>query len=367
MPKETSGRKSDQKMKPYLVYQYLLRNTDENHFVTAEELVGYLQSCGIDAERRSIYKDIEAINKALWLLENDGTIEEVEEEIEEGYFDDDKAIVYDKHKKGFYVRQKHFDAFDIRLIVECIYTSKYITQSEAERLVGIMKEFISDYQAEDIHADALVTNRTRTINKDTLNNIAIIYDAMSKKLDGEKHIPEKISFKYMKYDISDLDNQIERHSGSVYVVSPYKLIINDGNYYLLSFDDNSKSMRTYRVDRMKSLKRIGTAREGEEVFKEIDLKTYTQRTFSMFSGEREHLLIRARMSLLDTFIERFGKTEVRYSKTDDHHFTISVDVEISDQFFGWLCGFGSGVTILSPNSVKENFMQYLDKIRSKYE
>lgn len=60
MPKERSGRKPDQKMKPYLVYQYLLKNTDENHFVTAEQIVGYLQeTCGIDAERRSIYKDIE--------------------------------------------------------------------------------------------------------------------------------------------------------------------------------------------------------------------------------------------------------------------------------------------------------------------
>ena len=59
------GRKEHQKMKPYLVYQYLLRNSDENHVVTAPRIVGYLLELGIYAERRSIYKDIEEINNVV--------------------------------------------------------------------------------------------------------------------------------------------------------------------------------------------------------------------------------------------------------------------------------------------------------------
>lgn len=65
------GRKANQKMKPYLVMEYLMRNTDENHAAPADAIVEYLRDdLGIDAERRSIYRDIEEINKALWLLEN---------------------------------------------------------------------------------------------------------------------------------------------------------------------------------------------------------------------------------------------------------------------------------------------------------
>ena len=59
--KSTRGKQFNQKMKPYLVYDYLMRHSDVNHVVTAAEIVGYLQECGIEAERRSIYKDIEAI------------------------------------------------------------------------------------------------------------------------------------------------------------------------------------------------------------------------------------------------------------------------------------------------------------------
>lgn len=118
-----------------------------------------------------------------------------------------------------------------------------------------------------------------------------------------------------------MEKQTERRKGAKYIVSPYKLIINDGNYYLLAFDDNSQQIRTYRVDRMKAINRLGTPRDGAEAFAAIDMKTYTQRTFSMFGGERERVSIRFVSSLLDTAVERFGRYNVSYSRADDHHLT----------------------------------------------
>ena len=362
------GRKANQKMKPYLVMEYLMHHTDENHAESADNIAAYLQELGIDAERRSIYRDIEEINKALWLLENedDADIFAAEEAIETDENDSEKFIVYDRHLKGFRVVRRKYELSDIRLMAECIYASRYISQSEAERLVDIIKGFVSEEQSREIRTDALVTARQRTLNKSTLRNVSTIYDAMSKMIEGEKHIPEKISFQYLKYTIDDLEKQTERRKGAKYIVSPYKLIINDGNYYLLAFDDNSQQIRTYRVDRMKAINRLGTPREGAEAFAAIDMKTYTQRTFSMFGGERERVSIRFVSSLLDTAVERFGRYNVSYSRADDHHFTVSADVEISDQFFGWLCGFGTKAKLFSPNSVVEQYKEYLQKILSRY-
>lgn len=364
------GRKANQKMKPYLVMEYLMRNTDENHAAPADAIVEYLRDdLGIDAERRSIYRDIEEINKALWLLENandDVTIFDAEEAIEDDENDAEKFIVYDKHLKGFRVVRRKYELSDIRLMAECIYASRYISQSEAERLVDIIKGFVSEEQSREIRTDALVTARQRTLNKSTLRNVSTIYDAMSKMIDGDKHTPEKISFQYLKYTIDDLEKQTERRKGAKYIVSPYKLIINDGNYYLLAFDDYSHEMRTYRVDRMKSINRLGEPREGAEAFSAIDMKTYTQRTFSMFGGKRERVGIRFVSSLLDTAVERFGRYNVSYSRSDDHHFIVLADVEISDQFFGWLCGFGTKAVIQFPSSVVAQYKEYLQKILSKY-
>ena len=70
------GRKPNQRMKPYLIYQFLLRNSNESKTIIADEIAAYLtEDCGIDAERHSVYKDIDAMNKAIWMLENKATIE----------------------------------------------------------------------------------------------------------------------------------------------------------------------------------------------------------------------------------------------------------------------------------------------------
>ena len=49
------GKREHQKIKPYIVLEYLMRNSDEQHAIPASDIVNYLQEdCGIDAERCAI-------------------------------------------------------------------------------------------------------------------------------------------------------------------------------------------------------------------------------------------------------------------------------------------------------------------------
>ena len=359
------GKKPNQKLKPYLVLQYLLRNSDENHAVSAPRICGYLQEAGIDTERRSIYRDIDEINKAMLMVEQDMYLDEAEKEIEKkGNFA--RYIIYDPNKKGFYVRERRFEFDEIRLAAESIYASKFLTESETETFVDLICSFVSEYQAEQIRHDVLLTDRVKTNNKNTFKNVSKISSAMSKEQFGEKHLPEKITFKYLKYTISDLKQQVERRHGTRYTVSPYALLLNDGNYYMLAFDDKFQEIRTYRVDRMRDVQFTGIPREGAEAFAAIDMKSYTQRVFSMFGGDQERVTIRFINSLLDAVIDRFGTSGAQYSKTDDTHFSVTVPIEISDQFFGWICGFGKKAKITAPPRIEEQFKEYVDKIRSLY-
>lgn len=271
-PEAKHGKQPNQKLKPYLVLQYLLKYSDENHTVSAPELVAYLQEqCGIYAERRSIYRDIEEINKAMLIVEDEITAAEAEEQL---------------------------------------------TDEDTDR-----------------------------------------------QQEGQKHIPEKISFKYLKYAISDMTKQAERRVGAKYTVSPYSLLINDGNYYLLAYDDYSQDLRTYRVDRMKDVKLTGIAREGAEAFSEIDLKTYSQRVFGMFGGQQDRVQMRFINPLLDAVVDRFGTKGISYSKADETHFYVVAPVEVSDQYFSWICQFGKKAKIMMPERVVKQFKNYLDRIR----
>lgn len=361
------GKKPNQKIKPYVVLQYLLRNTDENHVATAMDIVAYLEECAISAERRSIYRDIEEINRVALMLDEDCTIDEAAEILENDENDNSKLVVYDKSRKGFYVRQRKFDLNDIRLLAECVYSAKFISQGQADRLAEVVCEFVSEHQAEKIRHNAFLTDRVKTNNRQVLSNIAAINEAMSRKIDGHPHSPEKISFQYLKYSITDMSKQVERRHGAKYIVSPFQLLINDGNYYLLAFDDRFKAMRTYRVDRMKNVSFLGEPREGEEEFKKIDLRTYTQRVFSMYGGEERLVQIRFINPLLDAVVDRFGTKDVQYSRVDDHHFCVSAKVEISDQFFAWVCGFGKRAKIINPSSVVEDMKKFLHNLTKMYE
>jgi len=366
-PELNHGRQHNQKMKPYLVMQYLLKNSDEQNPIGADKIVAELDvKYGIYAERRSIYRDIQAINEAFIMLEQGCDIGEAANILAEDEYDEEKLIIYNKSKKGFYAKPRNYNEDDIRLLAECVYSAKFLDKSQSDFLVDVICKLVNEKQAEKIRHGALLTDRVKTNNAEVLNSISTINEAMSKELNGKKHTPEKISFKYLKHTLNDTKNQVERRHGETYIASPFALLINDGYYYLLAFDDNKKKFLHYRIDRMKDVKRIGEERNGEKEFASVDMKSYTKRVFSMFGGRKEQIILQFNEHLLDAAIDRFGKKDVVYSKSGKNKFTVSTKVEISRQFYGWLLGFHSEVEIISPLKVREEFAKYLDDIRKLY-
>lgn len=369
--KARRGSQPHQKMKPYLVYDYLLRETDENNVRSAFDIAGYLdEEFGINADRRSIYSDIDEINLVLYALENECSIKAATGVFKEAAEADELAeiqtIVYDKKRKGFYVALRKYDINDIRLLAECVYSARFLSQGQSDRLANAVTEFVSEHQKEQITHDAFLADRIRTSNKSVMNNISTINDAMRKGTKDAPHVPHKISFKYLHYTISDINNQAERRPGKKDVVSPFKLLINEGNYYLIAFSDKKQEIRHYRLDRMKEVEELSEPRDGENDFLALDLSSFTRRTFGMYSGESKGLTLRFINPLLDTAIDRFGTKGVRYLKADDKHFYLETEVDISDQFFAWLAGFGRRVKIMGPQSVVDQYTAFLDKIREMY-
>lgn len=371
---EAGYKAENQKLKTYLILQILQQQTDENHLKDADAIRDELAQYGIEAERRSIYRDIDAINQALWLLEERRwddtiTIEDAVNAIKNDKDDEEKTIVYvkkSKEEKGYYCKKRRFTFQEIRLIAESIYSAKFLSEAEADALADVLRDYVSEYQANTIKRNAYVADRIRTNNADILFSLSKIDEAIAKKLNGEKHEPEKITFKYMSYALSNL-KEAPRRQGNRYKVSPYQVIVNDGNYYLLAFDDNKKEIRTFRVDRMKQVSLTGETRDGAEAYTAIDLKNFTRERFGMFDGRRAFVSIRCINPLLDAMVERFGtQNSATYTKTDEDHFTVSTWVRVSDQFFGWLLGFGRRVKLVGDDKTVKEFAAYLKKVKEMY-
>ncbi|MBQ7758265.1 helix-turn-helix transcriptional regulator, partial [Anaerotignum sp.] len=132
-------------------------------------------------------------------------------------------------------------------------------------------------------------------------------------------------------------------------------------------DSNYKKILTFRIDRMKGVEELQEKREGEEEYKKIDIDSYNQRVFSMFGGEQKRVTMRFTNRLLDAVVEKLGNgANTYYRPSDDWHFVVTADIEISDQFYGWICGLYKNVTITDPPEVVEGFKNFLEDISSRY-
>ena len=354
---ENSGRKYDQKMKPFLVYQYLMRETDEEHFVSAQDIVEYLQeNFEISAERRSIYRDINEINKALLAIDEGVSLEQAEELL---YEDEEYKTIRHHKRKGFYVSQRNYEQDDIRLLAECVHAAKFVDTKRAERLARVVFNLVSVHQAENMNHKAIVKDRVKTSNTSVYYTVSNIHEAISK---GGR-FTRKVSFQYLKYTLQDLTTYSERRQGVEYVVTPYSLVIDNGNYYLLGYDHGKEQIRTYRVDRIKNLKILDDFNSDPDMFKDIEIERYTQGHFGMFGGRLERVTLNCSIHMLDTMVDRFGTENVLYSKGfKDGFFNVRVPVYISELFFGWLAGFGKQVKIVEPISVKKEYTEYLKSL-----
>ena len=205
--KPLGGKRENQKYKALLVAKYLMEFTDENHSCTANELIDYLKyEHGIEAERRSIYRDIAALRDVLGM--------------------DIEGSTGGKYR----LASRQFEQDDLRVLAECVHAARFISASKAKELVKTIGEFGSSYQSESLQQEGFLIDRVKTTQKGTFNIISTINHAMAKKLDGKLHAPQKISFKYMKHTIDDVNSMVEKYHGKIYKVSPYRLLINDGKH-----------------------------------------------------------------------------------------------------------------------------------------
>lgn len=347
-------KRKGQKYKSLLVWQVLLKRTDEEHPLSVDDIQDHLRMYGIETERRSIYRDIKAL-QALLDLDFEADIEDRERL---GY-----EIGYTrKQPSGYMVTQRPYSFDDVMLLAECINSAKFISAEQAEGLREMLGGFCSEAQEARLLDEVYNIDRVKTPNTEVIYTLSTLNEAIKNR--------HKISFTYMKYTVENRKQQTARRRGTRYTLSPYSLLINDGNYYALSYDARRQRLIPYRVDRMSDVKELNEEQEGYELYRQTDMKTYTRRVFGMFGGEKKRVLIRFTNDMIDTVVDRFGPgaedNTVYYRPEGKTHFVLSADIEISNQFFSWICGFHKKAKIMGPPEVVTQFQTFLSEISERY-
>ncbi len=313
------AKSANQKLKLLYIAKYLLEQTDENHPVTVADIIKHLGNYDISAERKSIYDDLEALR--LFGLD---------------------IIQLRGKSTGYYIGDRQFELPELKLLVDSVQSSKFIPINKTMNLIKKIESLASVHDAKELHRQVYVLNRVKTMNESVYYNI----DAISNAINSNK----MIQFRYFEYTVSK--EKHFRKDGTYYSVSPYALIWDDENYYLLAWDDDAKMQKHYRVDKMQKISAIDAPRQGSEHFENMDTALYAKKVFAMFGGREETVKLRFSNNLVSAVIDRFGN-DIIIAPQGDEHFTITLDIEVSPQFRAWLCGFGTGVEVLSPESVRK--------------
>ena len=200
-----------------------------------------------------------------------------------------------------------------------------------------------------------MTNRAKAVNENIYYNVDQIYSAIAENV--------KIQFLYFDWNVKK--EMVARHDGKYYTVSPWLLTWDDDNYYLIAYDDESNMIKHYRVDKMLNISLAEQSRQGKEVFENFDIAGYSRKTFGMFAGEEETVILLCDRKMTGVFIDRFGN-DVSMRNFDEEHILVRVNVAVSRQFFGWLTGLGSTVKIQSPEKTVKEYTEYLQNILANY-
>lgn len=328
MPKGTN-----QKYKLIYIIKYLLENTDENHKVTMPQILAYLEANEITAERKSIYDDMEAIREL--------GIEVIGEKVGKSFY--------------YYVADREFEMAELKLLVDAIQSSKFITEKKSQELIKKLGRLVSVHEAKQLKRQVYVAGRAKALNESIFYNVDAIHNAIEEN--------KKISFRYFQWNTK---KEMElRKNGALYEVSPWALLWEDENYYLVAYDTLSGSIKHYRVDKMLKISCMDVQREGKEHFEKFNIPEYTKKNFGMFAGEEETVKLEVHNRLIGVVLDRFG-TDVMIIPADKEHFRVNVRVSVSNQFLGWIFGLGDGVKILGPENVKEKMKEEVEKIQKLY-
>ena len=248
-----------------------------------------------------------------------------------------------------------FELAELKLLVDAVYASKFITARKSKILIDKLGQFTSTYRQEELDRKVLVSGRIKST--DEKNSVHRRCAARRHHGRGAGHL--------QILRLEPAKRMAPRHDGQLYRVSPWVLGVENGNYYLIAYTEGR--LKHYRVDKMQNVHQLpDTTREGAGEYANFDVNTYMQQMFGMFNGPLKRVTLQCENRFAGAMIDRFGTAPILTPCADGEHFTMTAEIQVSPQFFGWVAGFGTGVVVSGPPEVRAEMKKTLDQLQELY-
>ena len=330
-----TGRRNQRK-RILVLLNILMQKTDEEHPLTARELMDALEAQGILCDRKTIYEDIDALNLC-------------------GY-----DIINTKgSKSGYFLSGREFELPEVALLTDAVLSADFITRKKTNTLVKKLKGLLNEYQAEKFASRTFIDNRNKCENEEIYYSI----DAIERGIDANK----KITLTYIRHTLKN--GRTPEAASKKMKVSPYALIWADDHYYLVCNHEKYDNLMHLRLDRMKGVSLTEEAlrhfSEVSEYKNEFNTADYSAKVFNMFSGNEEEIVFDCSTDISEQVIDRFGD-KIFIRQSEGNRFKFRHKACISEGLVTWIIQFGDKMRIESPPRLKERIIGRLAEIQKLY-
>lgn len=314
-----------QKLKLLYLLRMLEQETDSQKGLTMTQIIEKLGEHGINAERKSIYRDIKVLRDF-------------------GY----DIKMYQRAPVEYALESNELSLSEVTMLIDVVQSSKFLTERTSNSLVKALKGFVSERERKLLEKRVHVQGRIKSQNESAFYNVDTIHEALRQK--------KKITFLYYKFD-TKMKPKLQ-HEGQMYELTPVKVVYADGFYYMVAWSDSHEDFSTYRIDRMRLLEISPEPATRNESIATYSFDQFEYQSFGMFNGEEVSVTLKVKPNGMDAIADNFG-SDVDVLKSSDRQADVRVKVKVSPQFYGWVAGLNGLVKISEPKRIAAEYQGWL--------
>ena len=297
-----------------LLQRYLYEHTDDRHPVSVSDILAFWQEHGIQAGRKSVYSAIEALQS--------------------GGMD---IVCVKSTQNRYFVGARLFELPELKLLVDAVESSRFITAKKSERLIEKLGKLTSKSYAHQLDRHIYMDGTVKPENECIYYSVDKIHSAIQEK--------RQITFQYFEY--TPQKEKVLKHDGYRYQFSPYVLIWSRDYYYAVGWSNKHEKLAQFRVDRMTA---VELSKQAAVLAPDFDPAEYVQKVFGMYPDALRTVELLCDNETMRSVIDRFGE-DAATETVDQGHFKVTVEVAPSPPFFAWVFTFCGRIRILSPAEV----------------
>lgn len=330
------------KLKLLFLLDILREHTDEEHGLSTQEIIEALSQRGIDAARKSVYRDIEVLRDAGFDIE-----------------------VRRKPYAEYALRTRELDIEEMVLLVDVVQSCPFLTEEMTDTLIAKVGALASSSQREMLARRIDVPNRIKMQNESVFENLDVIQHAM--------RVRRQVRFHYFKYDAKKRKEL--RHGGDYYTCAPIRLVYRDGYYRLITYNEKHEDWVQYRVDRMVDIEVTDEPAPHNQHYENYDPTMQQPWAFGVFNEtpvkvtlaidaaalpiKRPGFLITTLSDIMSMVIDKLG-TDVETVSSRDGKLRIYARIVPTEEFYGWLFQMSSLLQLEAPKRIVKEYRERLD-------